>query len=105
MRDYVPQAHLLVGSTLRDARHDRQGRIVGVDQSRHAPAIFVVWSGQAKGERVALEVDELHGLVQAFLEAPQHKKKAASSQNAARQSPAQTAPSLRYEPRKQAGVR
>ncbi|MHB0775757.1 hypothetical protein [Halomonas sp. WWR20] len=105
MRDYVPQAHLLIGSTLRDARHDRQGRIVGVDQSRHAPAIFVVWSGQPQAERVALEMDQLRALVRAFLEVPERKKDSSASRGATPRHQMHTASELHYEPKKRVGVR
>jgi len=68
MRDFVQQAHRLVGVMLRDGHRNRQGRITGVDQSRDTPAVYVAWSGQSRCERVALSIEELRTLVSAYLE-------------------------------------
>lgn len=68
MRDFVQQAHRLVGVMLRDGHRNRQGKITGVDQSRDTPAVYVAWSGQSRCERVALSIEELRTLVSAYLE-------------------------------------
>ncbi|MCK0744396.1 hypothetical protein [Chromohalobacter nigrandesensis] len=68
MRDFVQQAHRLVGVMLRDGHRNRQGKITGVDQSRDTPAVYVAWSGESRCERVALSIEELRTLVSAYLE-------------------------------------
>ncbi|MGB8713540.1 MAG: hypothetical protein WCD50_10485 [Onishia taeanensis] len=62
----VADTHCLLGSQLRDPDSGRLGRIVGIDQSREAPALLVNW-GQSGVERVALSVTELSDLVTASL--------------------------------------
>lgn len=64
MRDSVAQAHLLIGATLRDPQRQREGRVVGVDQTRDVPALWMVWSDQARAERVTLSRPELSRLVE-----------------------------------------
>lgn len=66
-KQFVCGVHQLLGSTLRDGRRERQGRIVGIDQTRDHPVIDVVWAGQAKAERIIITCDQLHELVEACL--------------------------------------
>lgn len=70
MRHYVPRpcvynVHQLLGSTIRDARRDRNGRVVGIDQTRDHPVIDIVWEGQTRAERVTITRDQLQALVEA----------------------------------------
>lgn len=65
MNASVDQAHRLIGARLRDPQQRCEGRIVGVDQTRGAPALWVVWEGQPQAQRVELTQQELHELVQA----------------------------------------
>lgn len=62
----VADTHCLLGSRLRDPDSGRQGRIVGIDQSRETPALLVNW-GQSGVERVSLSTAELSDLVTASL--------------------------------------
>ncbi|MBZ9557714.1 MULTISPECIES: hypothetical protein [unclassified Modicisalibacter] len=71
MRDSVAQAHLLIGATLRDPQRQREGRVVGVDQTRDVPALWLVWSDQSRAERVTLSRPELSRLVEGC--APQQR--------------------------------
>ncbi|WP_158701062.1 hypothetical protein [Phytohalomonas tamaricis] len=64
-RPCVHNVHQLLGSTIRDARRDRSGRVVGIDQTREHPVIDVVWEGQARAERVTITRDQLQTLVEA----------------------------------------
>ncbi|MFC0266669.1 hypothetical protein [Kushneria aurantia] len=64
-RKFVSGVHQLLGSTLRDSRRERQGRIVGIDQTREHPVIDIVWQGQAKAERTIITFDQLDDLVRA----------------------------------------
>ncbi|GHC29442.1 hypothetical protein GCM10010082_23970 [Kushneria pakistanensis] len=57
--------HQLLGSTLKDARRERQGRIVGIDQTREHPVIDVIWQGQPRAERIIITCDQLRDLVRA----------------------------------------
>ncbi|WP_115854792.1 hypothetical protein [Kushneria indalinina] len=59
--------HQLLGSTLKDARRERQGRIVGIDQTREHPVIDVIWQGQPRAERIIITCDQLRDLVRASL--------------------------------------
>ncbi|WP_456268037.1 hypothetical protein M1D97_12395 [Kushneria sp. AK178] len=72
--------HQLLGSTLKDARRERQGRIVGIDQTREHPVIDVIWQGQPRAERIIITCDQLRDLVRASheREASQASKKASS---------------------------
>ncbi|WP_299256613.1 hypothetical protein [uncultured Kushneria sp.] len=63
----VSGVHQLLGSTLRDARRERQGRIVGIDQTREHPVIDVIWQGQPRAERIIITCDQLRDLVKASL--------------------------------------
>lgn len=63
----VSGVHQLLGSTLRDARRERQGRIVGIDQTREHPVIDVIWQGQPRAERIIITCDQLRDLVRASL--------------------------------------
>ncbi|MEC9482080.1 MAG: hypothetical protein UMU75_01990 [Halomonas sp.] len=78
MRDSVTQAQHLIGATLHDPQRRRQGRIVGVDQTRDLPALLIVWDGQGQAERVALPVRELRDLVTACMAAATRKVAGAS---------------------------
>ncbi|MBZ9540362.1 hypothetical protein KGQ90_15695 [Modicisalibacter tunisiensis] len=62
MRDCVAQAHLLIGATLRDPERQREGRVVGVDQTREAPALWILWVEGAGAERVVMSHRELAAL-------------------------------------------
>ncbi|WP_136068845.1 hypothetical protein [Modicisalibacter radicis] len=70
MNASVDQAHRLIGARLRDPQRRCEGRIVGVDQTREAPALWVVWEDQPQAQRAELAQHELHALVQACV-APQ----------------------------------
>lgn len=61
--------HHLLGVTLRDARQDRCGRIVGLDYNHAEPILDVLWEGQKKVERVAVSMEQLAGLMSAFVDA------------------------------------
>lgn len=69
MRNSVTQVQSLLGARLRDSRHRRLGRIVGVDQTRDLPALLIVWEGQMSPERVSLSAEELRELVGACVAA------------------------------------
>lgn len=62
MRDSVAQAQRLIGARLRDSQR-REGRVVGVDQTREPPALLIVWEGQVQAARVPLSLRELDELV------------------------------------------
>lgn len=61
--------HHLLGVTLRDARQERCGRIVGLDYNHEQPIIDVLWEGQKKVERVSISLDQLSALMKAFVDA------------------------------------
>lgn len=61
--------HHLLGITLRDASQDRCGRIVGLDYNHEQPIIDVLWEGQKKVERVSVSLEQLAGLMNAFMNA------------------------------------
>lgn len=61
--------HHLLGVTLRDARQDRYGRIVGLDYNHEQPIIDVSWSGEKKVERISVSLEQLAGLMKAFIDA------------------------------------
>ncbi len=61
----VSGVHQLLGSTLKDARRERQGRVVGIDQTREPPVIDVIWQGQPRAERIIITCDQLRDLVRA----------------------------------------
>lgn len=63
----VSGVHQLLGSTLKDARRERQGRIVGIDQTREHPVIDVIWQGQPRAERIIITCDQLRDLVRASI--------------------------------------
>lgn len=65
MQDMVINAHRLIGETIREPGEERRGRIVGVDQSRAVPVIFVIWHGQEGIQRIELAFDELRQLAEA----------------------------------------
>ncbi|GGX86916.1 hypothetical protein GCM10007160_12830 [Litchfieldella qijiaojingensis] len=67
MHDSVNGVHTLLGSRLRDARRGREGRIVGVDQTRPTPALLIVWEAGQGVERVSLSSGELRALVASSL--------------------------------------
>ncbi|WP_110668915.1 hypothetical protein [Salinicola halophilus] len=58
-------AHRLIGESVREPGQERCGKIVGVDQSRATPVVFVIWQGQEGIHRVELTVDELRQLAHA----------------------------------------
>ncbi|QEL11859.1 hypothetical protein [Kushneria phosphatilytica] len=64
-KECVQGVHLLIGSTLRDGRRDRTGRIVGIDQTRDHPVVDIVWQGQRRAERIIVTCDQLRDLVEA----------------------------------------
>lgn len=66
-KQFVCGVHQLLGSTLRDGRRERHGKIVGIDQTRDHPVIDIVWAGQAKAERIIITCDQLQELVEACL--------------------------------------
>ncbi|MFC0336417.1 hypothetical protein SAMN05421848_1001 [Kushneria avicenniae] len=74
----VSGVHQLLGSTLKDARRERQGRIVGIDQTREHPVIDVIWQGQPRAERIIITCDQLRDLVRASI-----SRAAAQTQKAA----------------------
>lgn len=65
MQETIINAHRLIGETIRESGEERCGRIVGVDQSRSVPVVFVIWQGQEGIHRVELTVDELRQLSEA----------------------------------------
>ncbi|GHB16002.1 hypothetical protein [Salinicola rhizosphaerae] len=65
MQETIINAHRLIGETIRESGEARSGRIVGVDQSRSIPVIFVIWGGQAGIQRIEVTVDELRQLAEA----------------------------------------
>lgn len=65
MQDNITNAHRLIGETIREPGDERRGRIVGVDQSRPVPVIFVIWHEQAGIQRVELTREELCQLAEA----------------------------------------
>lgn len=67
MSDSVTQTQYLIGARLRDPRHSRLGRVVGIDQTRDTPALLIVWEGQRHAERVPLSTQELRDLVTACI--------------------------------------
>lgn len=67
MNASIEQAHRLIGARLRDPQRRCEGRIVGVDQTREAPALWVVWEGQPQAQRAELTPHDLHELVQACI--------------------------------------
>lgn len=84
----VSGVHQLLGSTLRDARRERQGRIVGIDQTREHPVIDVIWQGQPRAERIIITCDQLRDLVRASLErAAVQAQKISSTETVVEQSP------------------
>ncbi|WP_164999495.1 hypothetical protein [Salinicola tamaricis] len=46
MQQTILNAHRLIGETLREPGRERLGRIVGVDQARRVPLVFVLWQDQ-----------------------------------------------------------
>ncbi|WP_438766342.1 hypothetical protein [Kushneria sp. TE3] len=75
----VSGVHQLLGSTLKDARRERQGRIVGIDQTREHPVIDVIWQGQPRAERIIITCDQLRDLVRASLARAASQAKGVSS--------------------------
>ncbi|MCM2131753.1 hypothetical protein [Larsenimonas rhizosphaerae] len=65
MRQYVKEVSSLIGATLRDARRDCTGAVVGVDQCREHPVVDVIWEGDTRPERVVMTRDQLEALIQA----------------------------------------
>lgn len=65
MQQTILNAHRLIGETLREPGRERLGRIVGVDQARRVPVVFVLWQGQQGIQRIELSVDDLRQLVAA----------------------------------------
>lgn len=65
MQDNIINAHRLIGETIRDPEEKRLGKIVGVDQSRSVPVIFVIWQERAGIQRFELTRDELRQLADA----------------------------------------
>ncbi|WFF40361.1 hypothetical protein EVC62_01975 [Salinicola endophyticus] len=63
MQQTILNAHRLIGETLREPGRERLGRIVGVDQARRVPLVFVLWQGQQGIQRIELSVDDLRQLV------------------------------------------
>ncbi|WP_353981315.1 hypothetical protein [Salinicola endophyticus] len=62
MQQTILNAHRLIGETLREPGRERLGRIVGVDQARRVPVVFVLWQGQQGIQRIELSVDDLRQL-------------------------------------------
>lgn len=58
-------AHRLIGESVREPKQQYSGRIVGVDQSRAEPVLFVIWQDQPGIHRIELTFDELRELSQA----------------------------------------
>ncbi len=67
MQDTIINAHRLIGETIQEPGEPRRGRIVGVDQSRAVPVIFVIWQEQSGIQRFELTRDELSQLASACL--------------------------------------
>jgi len=65
MQDTIINAHRLIGENIREPETERRGRIVGVDQSRSVPFIFVIWQQQSGIQRFELTRDELRQLADA----------------------------------------
>lgn len=65
MHDNIINAHRLIGETIHEPETERRGRIVGVDQSRSVPVIFVIWQEQPGIQRFELTRDELRQLADA----------------------------------------
>jgi hypothetical protein len=65
MHDNIINAHRLIGETIHEPETERRGRIVGVDQSRSVPVIFVIWQEQSGIQRFELTRDELRQLADA----------------------------------------
>ncbi|WP_110655403.1 hypothetical protein [Salinicola halimionae] len=65
MHDNIINAHRLIGETIHEPETERRGRIVGVDQSRSVPVIFVIWQEQSGIQRFELTRDELRQLAEA----------------------------------------
>lgn len=65
MQETIINAHRLIGETIRESGEARSGRIVGVDQSRTVPVIFVIWGGQSGIQRIEVTFDELRQLAEA----------------------------------------
>lgn len=65
MQDNITNAHRLIGETIREPGDERRGRIVGVDQARVVPVIFVIWHEQPGIQRVELARGELRQLADA----------------------------------------
>lgn len=65
MQDTIINAHRLIGETIQEPGEPRRGRVVGVDQSRPAPVIFVIWQEQSGIQRFELTRDELSRLASA----------------------------------------
>ncbi|MDH4572211.1 hypothetical protein CUR86_06875 [Salinicola acroporae] len=65
MQDTIINAHRLIGETIQEPGEPRRGRIVGVDQSRPVPVIFVIWQEQSGIHRFELTRDELSQLASA----------------------------------------
>ncbi len=63
MQQTILNAHRLIGETLREPGRERLGRIVGVDQARRVPLVFVLWQDQQGIQRIELSVDDLRRLV------------------------------------------
>lgn len=76
--------HHLLGVTLRDARQERCGRIVGLDYNHVEPIIDVLWEGQKKVERVAVSAEQLTGLMNACVNARRAANVRAVGDNGAR---------------------
>ncbi|WP_251977952.1 hypothetical protein [Salinicola avicenniae] len=68
MQDTITNAHRLIGENIREPGEARCGRIVGVDQYRAQPVIFVIWQGQEGIHRFELTFDELGQLAEACIE-------------------------------------
>ncbi len=81
MNASVDQVYRLIGAWLRDSQRRCEGRVVGVDQTREAPALLIVWEGQPQAQRVELTAHDLHQLVQACV-APKRLPQDASDNDA-----------------------
>ncbi|OLO02792.1 MULTISPECIES: hypothetical protein [Salinicola] len=65
MQDNIINAHRLIGEIIHDPGEERRGKIVGVDQARSTPVIFVIWQERAGIQRFELTRDELRQLADA----------------------------------------
>ncbi|WP_108843105.1 hypothetical protein ACUN8C_03850 [Kushneria sp. Sum13] len=92
--------HQLLGSTLRDARRERQGRIVGIDQTREHPVIDVIWQGQPRAERIIITCDQLRDLVRASLARDAAQTQKTSSTETVVEQDSEKAPVLLAEQRR-----